>query len=420
MNSLTVKDIDINTPYPILSRMEFIERIHKRQEEIKDSLEFHDSGLSVWTKTPSGKTLSKGCQTCKAGTWQCLYVGKKCNIDCVYCAQGTRQEKMADPERPDLINDSYYIDEVKNMFNDPGAIWAGSNVRGIGYSGGEPFIYLDKVLNLAEFVSRYHDHIYQWIYTNGLLVTEDKLKSLYDVGVREIRFHIGATNFNKKVLNNLEMAKGIMDYVNVETPSNPELKEFLIDKRGIHWLEDVGVYQINLGELSTIAVNEMTKFLLGHKRVLEYFQKNQVYVCDSIIGTSVAGRNLSQIYISPTISREITYDIMKYAIENNIDILINDCSQDAKHIQRLQKSTNEQNADIMLKNPSQDKRYIQKLLKDTSKRKLNIIREHKKPHTRDYCMKILIQDITSKDDKGYHLNLGKLLSSIGDQLDIKF
>jgi organic radical activating enzyme len=420
MNSFTVKDIDIDTPYPILSRMEFIERIHKRQEEIKDSLEIHDSGLSVWTKTPSGKTLSKGCQTCKAGTWQCLYVGKKCNVDCVYCAQGTRQEKMADPERPDLINDAYHIDEVKGMFNDPGAIWAGSNVGGIGYSGGEPFIYLDKVLNLAEFVSRYHGHIYQWIYTNGLLVTEDKLKSLYDTGVREIRFHIGATNFNKKVLNNLEMAKGIMDYVNVESPSNPELKEFLIDKRGIHWLEDVGVYQINLGELSTVAVNEMTKFLQGHKRVLEYFQKNQVYVCDSIIGTSVAGRNLSQIYISPAISREITYDIMKYTIENNIDILINDCSQDAKHIQRLQKSTNEQNADIMLKNPFQDRRYIQKLLEDTNKRKIDIIREHNKPYTRDYCMKTLIQDITNKDDKGYHLNLGELLTSIGGHLNINF
>jgi hypothetical protein len=216
------------------------------------------------------------------------------------------------------------------------------------------------------------------------------------------------------------MAKGIMDYVNVESPSTPELKEFLIDKKGIHWLQDVGVYQINLGELSTVAVNEMTKFFQGHKRVLEYFQKNQVYVCDSIIGTSVAERNLSQIYISPTISREITYDIMKYTLENNIDILINDCSQDAKHIQRLQKSTNEQNADIMLKNPSQDKRYIQRLLKDTNKRKIDIIREHNKPYTRDYCMKTLIQDITNKDDKGYHLNLGELLNSIGNQLNIKF
>jgi hypothetical protein len=35
-------------------------------------------------------------------------------------------------------------------------------------------------------------------------------------------------------------------------------------------------------------------------------------------------------------------------------------------------------------------------------------------------MKILIQDITNKDDKGYHLNLGELLSSIGGHLNINF
>ena len=412
------EDIEINTPYPILSRIEFLERIYKRQEKIKDSLEIHDSGLSVWTKTPSGKILSKGCQTCKGGTWQCLYVGKKCNVDCVYCAQGTKQEKMETQEVPDLINDTYHIEDIKNIFNDTNAIWAGSNVQGIGYSGGEPFIYLDKVLNLAQFVSKYHDHIYQWIYTNGLLVTEDKLKLLYDNGVKEIRFHIGATNFSKKVLSKLEMAKGIMDYVNVETPATPELREFLIDKKKIHWLEDIGVYQLNIGELSAISIDEMRVFPLGTKRVLEYFQKGELYIYDSLIGKAITGKNLSQVYISPTMSREITYDIMEYAVENNLDILINDCSQDAKYIQRLQKNVKEHNSDILINSRSQGDKNIQRLQKNVEDQKLIMIMEHRKPHPRD-GMKLLIQSISHKDEKGYHLKPEDLLKSIADS-DMNF
>ena len=411
---ISLKDISVNSSYPILSRIEFIEKIYKRQEELKDSLEIHNNGLSVWTKTPSAKTLSKGCQACKAGKWLCLYVGKKCNIDCVYCAQGTKQEKMADPERPDLINDTYHIEDTKNMLNDPGAIWAGQNVGGIGYSGGEPFIYLDKVLNLANFVSTYHNHIYQWIYTNGLLVTEDKLKMLYDVGIKEIRFHIGATNFNKKVLDNLKMATGVMDYVNIETPAGPKLKEFLIDKEWICRLADMGVYQMNFGELSTVAVNEMKQFLMGHKRAIEYFQKNrQVYVYDSFMDRSVLGRNLSQFYISPTISRETTYDIMKYVIDKKIDILINDCSQDAKHVQRLQRNFSEKNVKIVGDNISKGASYVEKLLKDNDELKHKMVREHKKPETRNYDMKSIIQNVTNKVDTEYQLNLEELQEEVG-------
>lgn len=415
---ISLKDININSSYPILSRIEFLEKIYQKQEELKDSLEIFNDGLSVWTKTPSAKTLSKGCQTCKAGKWLCLYMGKKCNVDCVYCAQGTKQEKMIDPERLDLINDTYHIEDTKNMLNDPEAIWAGQNVGGIGYSGGEPFIYLDKVFNLASFVSRYHSHIYQWIYTNGMLVTEDKLKMLYDIGIREIRFHIGATNFNQKVLDNLKIATGVMDYVNIETPGCLKLKEFLIDKEWIYRLEDMGVYQMNFGEMSTVGVNEMQKFLKGHKRAIEYFQKNQVYVYDSFIGKSVLDRNLSQFYISPMISRECTYDIIKYVIDNKIDILINDCSQDAKHVQRIQRNLSEQNVKIAEKNVSQGTEYVEKLLQENSELTQKMVMEHKKPDMRNYNMQSIIQNVTSKVDNKYQVNLKELQEAIGETAGI--
>jgi pyruvate formate-lyase activating enzyme-like uncharacterized protein/predicted transcriptional regulator len=408
-----MENLEVNTPYPVLSRIEFIERIHQRQKKIRNFLEISDYGLSVWTKTPGGKTLSRGCQSCKSGRWQCLFVGKKCNVDCVYCPQGTRQEKIAAPERPGLINDSYKIEDIKSIFNRSDAIWSGKNIQGIGYSGGEPFLYLDKVFDLAKFISKYHDHIYQWIYTNGLLVTEDKLKAVYDSGVKEVRFHLGATDFNKEVLKKIELAKKIMDYVNVETPSNPELKEFLIDKKGLHLLEDIGVYQINLGELSGISIDEMERFPLGFKRALEYFQQYELYLYDSMIGKSVDGKNLSQIYISPTISREITYDIMQYAVDNKIDILINDCSQDAKYIQRFQKNLFEHHMDALITTWFQNDEYVQMLQENINEQKLNLMVEHTKPQKEDW-VKMLILKISYKDERGYHFKLGDLKKSFNN------
>ena len=29
--------------------------------------------------------LSLGCQSCKAGTWDCIFTTARCNIDCVFC-----------------------------------------------------------------------------------------------------------------------------------------------------------------------------------------------------------------------------------------------------------------------------------------------------------------------------------------------
>ncbi|GAB6274062.1 MAG: hypothetical protein STSR0004_09250 [Peptococcaceae bacterium] len=413
MSFSDLENIEVSTPYPILSRVEFVERIRQRQEKIRDFIEISDYGLSVWTKTSDGKTLSRGCQSCKAGRWQCLFVGKKCNVDCIYCPQGTKQEKIAAVERPGLINDSYKIEDIKSIFNRPDAIWTGSNIQGIGYSGGEPFLYLDKVIDMAKFVSKYHDHIYQWIYTNGLPVSEDKLKAIYDSGVKEVRFHLGATNFNKEVLKKIELAKKIMDYVNVETPSNPELKEFLIDKKGLHLLEDIGVYQINLGELSGISMDEMERFPLGFIRALEYFKQYGLYLYDSMIGRSLNNRNLSQIYISPTISREITYDIMEYAVDNKIDILINDCSQDAKHIQRFQKNLFEHHIDALITNWLQNDEYVQALQENINEQKLNMMTEHIQPQKEDRT-KMLIKKISYKNEKGYCFKLGDLKKSFND------
>ncbi|MBL0702025.1 MAG: radical SAM protein [Desulfosarcina sp.] len=409
-------DIEINSTYPILSRLEFSAIIRKRQAELKGMIELCDHGLSAWTKSHAGKSLSNGCQACKSGGYLCFYAGKKCNLDCIYCAQGTKQEKWAQPEGIDLINDQYHIEEIMESFNKPEAIWSGSNVRCIEYSGGEPFIYLDKVLKLSAFVSRYHNHIYQMIVTNGLLVTEDKLKALHGCGMKEIKFHIGATHFSKKVLDKLEMAMEIMDYVSVITPANPDLKEFLIDKKGIHWLEDTGLHQLGLSELGSTSILHLNKINeTGDKRALEFFQTlGQLYIFDSVVGKSLTGKDLTEVYVSPILSREITYDIMQYAGDNKMNLIVNDCSQDGRHFQRIQKNTLERKIDIA-RNAGVQGHEMQDLQTKIEKQRIEMLEQYNGPQAEDW-MKPLIRRAVRKDENGLHLKLEELAKLIIDYL----
>ena len=406
-------NIEINSSYPILSRLEFSAGIRKRQAEIKDMIALYDCGLSAWTTSNADKFLSTGCQACKSGGYLCFYAGKKCNLDCIYCAQGTKKEKWAQQEGIDLINDQYHLNDIMDSLNKPEAIWSGSNVRCIEYSGGEPFIYLDKVLTLSSFVSRQHSHIYQMIVTNGLLITEDKLKALHACGMNEIKIHIGATHFSKKVLDKLAMAVKIMDYVSVITPGNPALKKFLIEEKGIHWLEDAGLHQLGISELGSTSILHLNNINeIGDKRALEYFQTlGQLYVFESVVSKSLEGKDLTEVYISPILSRHITYDIMKYAGDNKMNLIVNDCSQDGRHLQRIQKNTLERKIDLARNKDIQDPVLMEELQTKIEKQRIETLEQYNGPQAKDW-MKPLIQKVTRKDNNGWHLKLEELAKLI--------
>ncbi|MBL0702250.1 MAG: hypothetical protein JJV91_02080 [Desulfosarcina sp.] len=406
-------NIEINSSYPILSRLEFTAGIRKRQAEIKDMIALYDCGLSAWTTSNADKFLSTGCQACKSGGYLCFYAGKKCNLDCIYCAQGTKKEKWAQQEGIDLINDQYHLDDIMDSLNKPEAIWSGSNVRCIEYSGGETFIYLDKVLTLSSFVSRHHSHIYQMIVTNGLLITEDNLKALHASGMNEIKIHIGATHFGKKVLDKLAMAVKIMDYVSVITPGNPALKNFLIEEKGIHWLEDAGLHQLGISELGSTSILHLNNINeIGDKRALEYFQTlGQLYIFESVVGKSLEGKDLTEVYVSPTLSRNITYDIMKYAGDNKMNLIVNDCSQDGRHFQRIQKNTLERKIDVARNKDIQDPVLMEEIQTKIEKQRIETLEQYNGPQAKDW-MKPLIQKVTRKDNNGWHLKLEELAKLI--------
>ena len=77
----------------------------------------------------------------------------------------------------------------------------------------------------------------------------------------------------------------------------------------IYKIIDLGVEQLNLAEL-----------YVKRKNAIKYILNKEVYLANySLFG--------------PTESRNLTYGIIRYAVKENLPILVNDCSIDAKVLQ---------------------------------------------------------------------------------------
>jgi len=289
-----------NTEVPIKSiikRKSATKLIHERYKKIKDKVIFADNKKTIFTK--SNYKLSKGCQYCKKGTWLCLFVGLRCNSNCRFCSRALLNINKDEPKGYQLgMSFSKLVNKILNQ-----------KIEGISYSGGEPLLYLEKkVIPIAMMINKKKPSIYQWIYTNGKLINKKNLIKLKKAGIKEVRIDLAATNFDKKIIAKIPIIKEIIGKVTVEIPSIPEVYKKLIKEKLINKLIDYDVEQINLAEL-----------YIKRKKAIYYIKNKDIYYDRS--------------RLSPIESRNITIDIIEYAIKNNLKILINDCSNDAKDLQ---------------------------------------------------------------------------------------
>jgi pyruvate formate-lyase activating enzyme-like uncharacterized protein len=155
--------------------------------------------------------LSPGCQACKAGTWDCIFVTMACNLDCPFCYS------------PQAMPRDYAGSQMGSSPAEIAANHERTHVTGIAFTGGEPFLHAERLFEwVAWFTSRYPDRYY-WVYTNGLLAGEDKLARLADLGVHEVRFNLAASGYDHpEVLANLAAAARWLPHVTVEIPAIPE------------------------------------------------------------------------------------------------------------------------------------------------------------------------------------------------------
>lgn len=186
------------------------------------------------------RSLSKGCELCAAGSWSCLFITNVCNATCAYCPTQQDNDEIPATQGSSFKTPEEYADYI-NFFD----------FKGVSVSGGEPLKTFDKTVDYIKAVRKYcSKDIYIWVYTNGILGTEEKFKTLGEIGVNEVRFNLGASNYNLSLIKN---AKPYIQNLTVEIPAIPEDFEKL--KTLVPELIEAGVTNLNLHQLRLTAYN---------------------------------------------------------------------------------------------------------------------------------------------------------------------
>ncbi len=226
----------------------------------------------------------------------------KCNLKCKFCYHyGNLENQKPIPDDVwEIGGTKFYEEDIEHLLS------VYKRPYGVAYVYLEPFIEIEKYYSIIKKMN--FAGIYQHIYTNGTLVTENKLKLLGEMGLDEIRFNLGASNCSEEVIEMIKIAKKYIKYVGIETPMTPEFfKEFLKNREKIL---NTNLDFINCAELHLNDFN------------LVNYKDEKVYI--SRYG-----------YISPIWSRELTIKLMKIASEENWNVVVHDCSNRTKFFRDL-------------------------------------------------------------------------------------
>lgn len=181
--------------------------------------------------------LSPGCRLCGEGLWSCLFVNHNCNGKCFFCPQ----DRNSTAEHPPRHHTGIEFDSADDYVDFLEAF----GYKGVGFSGGECLLQMDRVIEYLEMIgSRLGESYYTWLYTNGTFVTEEKLARLQAAGLKEIRFNIRAFDYS---LDSLALARDRFDMLTVEIPVIPEEEETLTGLLGK--LDKLGVNHLHLHQL---------------------------------------------------------------------------------------------------------------------------------------------------------------------------
>ena len=217
-------------------------------------------------------------------------LGFRCNAKCSFCFLNTCSPD--DPDENGRHNREALLKEFHQHKNE---------LEGIGLTGGEPLLYLPEMEFCISEMRRAKPDLYFWMYTNGILADDEYLGLAHDLGIREIRFNLAATDYDEKTINNLKRARGIFEHVIVEIPSYPKQKDRLISCMGE--LNQIGIDQLNLQELLVTDANSHRLEGEGYEYGILFLKKFFLYG-----------------------SRKMTYEVMQYCINEQYSFTVNDCS----------------------------------------------------------------------------------------------
>lgn len=260
-----------------------------REKLIPDAHKKHYGSYMSFDDRP----ISPGCMACKTGGWLCVFIGTKCNCTCPHCPNSMVNGEVD-------ISSIYSgveadIDAILTVLEKP-------YYKGVGISGGEPLLYMDRLIEWVTKIRAKFPEMYIWNYTNGVFATEENLKRLANAGLDEIRFDLAADDYSQQVLDNLKTAVRLIPSVGIEVPVLVEQYSNLI--KAIDFADSIGVKYLNLHDL--YINNTINKDGLGGY-ILSY---------DKISG-------IQRDIHSSTI---LIYKIFRYIKDHNLHIIPNDCT----------------------------------------------------------------------------------------------
>ena len=240
--------------------------------------------------------ISPGCQACKQGTWDCIFTTMRCNLDCGFCysPHGIPRDYVGSllGSTPEQIEGNH----------------ARTHITGISFSGGEPFADPQTLFEWVAWFTGRHPDKYYWVYTNGLLADEQKLRRLAQLGVHEIRFNLAATGYDHPpVLRNLEVAGHLIPNLTVEIPAIPR---------------DAAKVLSCLARWSALGV----RFLNLHELMYEP-GTNSESMPGARLPIVTADGHRSAIHPD---SRALTLAVMQRVQEEGLPLAVNDCSLQSK------------------------------------------------------------------------------------------
>lgn len=281
-----------------------IERaVIKRREALKAQIAHLHSleGRTLFVGPQDG--FPRGCRSCLLGTGlSAVRKTNKCNIACRFCYNYGELDSILPIGEGmwEIGGTKFYEQDIDLLLS------IQKKPTGISYVYLEPFMEIEKYYGIIEKFHR--AGIHQHMYTNGTLATADSLRALGETGLDELRFNLGATRCDDRVIENIRLAKQYIPYVGIETPMTPDFFDAFLRKK--QTILGTGLDFINCAELHLNANN------IGN------YEGEPMYIA-------------RQGYISPIWSRELTLQFMKIADDECWPIVVHDCSNDTKFARDL-------------------------------------------------------------------------------------
>lgn len=262
-------------------------------------------------KTLEGRTyyvgpddrFPKGCRSCLLGTGLgAIRKTNKCNLQCPFCYDFGEMDGQ-----PPVGEGMWEIGGTKFYERDLDLLLAvDKHPTGVAYVYLEPFMEIEAYYGI---IRKFHEAgIYQHMYTNGTLATEENLRALGEAGLDELRFNLGAARVADRVIDMIGVAKQYIPMAGIETPMTPEFYDLFLKKKDR--ILATGLDFMNCAELHLNPNN------------IENYWGEPLVMC-------------RQGYLSPIWSRELTLRLMRRAAEERWPIAVHDCSNRTKFARDL-------------------------------------------------------------------------------------